>query len=64
MQIVNDTDERIVLEPGEGVSGDTVVHQSEGDTYRVALTGRVKGPSDKSEFRTARDFLDGVEADE
>lgn len=57
-QFVNNTDERIVLEPGEGVSGSATIHQYESAVYRLILDEKDAGPKDADKFPTTRDYLD------
>lgn len=42
MQFVNNTDEPITLEPGEGVTGTTSVHSFNGKSYRLQLDARAQ----------------------
>jgi len=50
MKFVNNTDETIVLRPGEGISGGTTVREFHGTIYRMEVDRVSDGPKDASEF--------------
>lgn len=69
VQFVNDTDERLVLEPGEAVSGDATINQFDGQTYRATLDRLNEGPKDADDLSHPADAypnkpLDRVAKDE
>lgn len=60
MQIVNESDERIVLEPGEGVKlGDMVINRGpDGFVHRVTADSVEVGPVESEQLPTVREILD------
>ena len=57
MQLVNDTEDTIVLDPGEAITFTSTVRNFEGSVYRVSVD-RVSERMDKEELTGVEDILE------
>ena len=57
MQLVNDTEDTIVLDPGEAITFNSTLHRFENDLYRVTINGRVE-VKDLEDLMNTRDFME------